>query len=126
MGHLGTALANHQHFIQLGFRLVALFDTNPELIGTMVGTHRVEDAARLFEIVQERMVQIGIIAVPASCAQRVADDLVAAGVRGIWNFAPVKLQVPPAVPFVSEDLSVGLSSLSYYLANGGADGGVSS
>ena len=126
VGHLGTALANHQHFIQLGFRLVALFDTNPAVIGTTVGTHRVEDAARLFEIVRERTVQIGIIAVPASCAQQVADALIAAGVRGIWNFAPVKLQVPPAVPFVSEDLSVGLSSLSYYLANGGTDSNVPS
>ena len=71
----------------------------------------------LAEIVAERSIQIGVIAVPAAHAQHVADQLVAAGISGIWNFAPVKLHVPPSVPFVSEDLSVGLSALSYYLTH---------
>ncbi len=60
---------------------------------------------------------------PAAHAQEVADQLVAAGIRGIWNFAPVKLKVPPSIPFVSEDLSVGLSALSYYLAHTSAEDG---
>ena len=117
MGHLGAALANYQGIARLGFHLVAIFDVNPVVIGTRVGERRVEDIAYLAEIIAERDVQIGVIAVPAAHAQDVADQLVAAGIRGIWNFAPIKLQVPPNVPFVSEDLSVGLSSLSYYLTH---------
>ena len=121
MGHLGAALANYQGIARLGFHLVAIFDVNPVVIGTRVGERRVEDIAYLAEIIAERDVQIGVIAVPAAHAQDVADQLVAAGIRGIWNFAPVKLQVPPNVPFVSEDLSVGLSSLSYYLTHTSAE-----
>ena len=121
MGHLGAALVNYQGIARLGFHLVAIFDVNPVVIGTRVGERRVEDIAYLAEIIAERDVQIGVIAVPAAHAQDVADKLVAAGIRGIWNFAPVKLQVPPNIPFVSEDLSVGLSSLSYYLTHTSAE-----
>lgn len=117
MGHLGAALANYQGIARLGFRIAALFDANPVVIGTRLGERRVEDIVHLGEIVAERGIEIGVIAVPAAHAQEVADRLVAAGIRGIWNFAPVKLQVPPSIPFVSEDLSVGLSSLSYYLTH---------
>ena len=117
MGHLGAALANYQGIARLGFRLAAIFDANPTVIGTRVGERRVEDIADLTEIIAERAIQIGVIAVPAEAAQSIADRLVAAGIRGIWNFAPVKLQVPPGIAFVSEDLSVGLSSLSYYLTH---------
>ncbi|AOH48667.1 redox-sensing transcriptional repressor Rex [Selenomonas sp. oral taxon 920] len=117
MGHLGAALANYQGIARLGFRLAAIFDANPVVIGTRVGERRVEDIAYLAEIIAERAIQIGVIAVPAAAAQGVADRLVDAGIRGIWNFAPVKLQVPPSIAFVSEDLSVGLSSLSYYLTH---------
>ena len=117
MGHLGAALANYQGIARLGFRLAAIFDVNPAVIGTRIGEHRVEDIADLTEIIAERAIQIGVIAVPAEAAQSIADRLVAAGIRGIWNFAPVKLQVPPGIAFVSEDLSVGLSSLSYYLTH---------
>ena len=116
MGHLGAALANYQGIARLGFRLAAIFDANPVVIGTRVGERRVEDIAYLAEIIAERAIQIGVIAVSAA-AQEVADRLVDAGIRGIWNFAPVKLQVPPSIAFVSEDLSVGLSSLSYYLTH---------
>ena len=117
MGHLGAALANYQGIARLGFRLAAIFDANPTVIGTRVGERRVEDIAYLAEIIAERDIRIGVIAVPAEAAQSIADRLVAAGIRGIWNFAPVKLQVPPGIAFVSEDLSVGLSSLSYYLTH---------
>ena len=121
MGHLGAALANYQGIARLGFRLAAIFDANPVVIGTRVGERRVEDITYLAEIIAERDIRIGVIAVPAAAAQGVADNLVAAGIRGIWNFAPVSLQVPSHIPFVSEDLSVGLSALSYYLAHASAE-----
>ncbi|MBQ7496603.1 MAG: redox-sensing transcriptional repressor Rex [Selenomonas sp.] len=115
IGHLGVALANYQNFVALGFNLVALFDQDPHVIGTVVNHVKVEDSKNLRQIVRERNIQIGIIAVPAAFAQGVADELVEAGIQGIWNFAPIKMHVPESVPLVNEDLSIGLSSLSYYL-----------
>ena len=115
IGHLGAALANYQNFLALGFNLVALFDQDPHVIGMVVNHVKVEDSRRIKEIVRERQIHIGIIAVPAAFAQSVADELVEAGVKGIWNFAPIKMQVPETMHIVNEDLSIGLSSLSYYL-----------
>ena len=115
IGHLGAALANYQNFVTLGFNLVALFDQDPNVIGTTVNHVKVEDIASLSHIVKERNIQIGIIAVPAAFAQGVANKLVNAGVRGIWNFAPIKMKVPDSMHIVNEDLSVGLSSLSYHI-----------
>lgn len=115
IGHLGAALANYQNFVALGFNLVALFDQDPRVIGTVVNHVKVEDSSRIKEVVKERCIHIGVIAVPAAFAQSVADELVLAGVQGIWNFAPIKMQVPSSMHIVNEDLSIGLSSLSYYL-----------
>lgn len=115
IGHLGAALANYQNFVSLGFNLVALFDQDPKVIGTVQNHVKVEDVRELAQIVRERRVDIGIIAVPAAFAQEVADQLVTAGVKGIWNFAPIKMQVPDSMHIVNEDLSIGLSRLSYYI-----------
>ena len=115
IGHLGVALANYQNFVTLGFNLVALFDQDPNVIGRTVNHVKVEDVHNLKHIVKERNIQIGIIAVPAAFAQGVADQLVDAGVKGIWNFAPIKMQVPDTMHIVNEDLSIGLSTLSYHI-----------
>lgn len=115
MGHLGWALAHYKNFSSLGFNMVALVDVAPERIGKVVNGIPIDHADRLEEIVRERQVQIAIIAVPAEQAQLMVDRLVAAGVKGIWNFAPRKIEVPRGVSLINEDLSVGLSSLSYYL-----------
>ena len=115
IGHLGAALANYQNFVSLGFNLVALFDQDPKVIGTVQNHVKVEAIDDLSRIVRERGVHIGIIAVPAAFAQDVADKLVAAGVKGIWNFAPIKMQVPETMHIVNEDLSIGLSRLSYHI-----------
>jgi len=115
IGHLGAALSNYQNFVSLGFKLVALFDKNPEVIGKTLNDVKVEDIDDLERIIKERNIHIGIIAVPRMFAQGVADKLVAAGVKGIWNFAPIKIKVPDSMHIVNEDLSVGLSSLSYHI-----------
>lgn len=115
IGHLGAALANFHNFVSLGFNLVALFDEDPDVIGTTVNHVKVEDIKNLKAIVKERNIQIGIIAVPAVFAQGVADKLVDAGVKGIWNFAPIKMKVPETMHIVNEDLSIGLSTLSYHI-----------
>lgn len=115
IGHLGEALANYQNFVSLGFNLVALFDQDPKVIGKTVNHVVVEDIRNMQKVVRERKIQIGIIAVPAAFAQGVADKLVEAGVKGIWNFAPIKMEVPDSMHIINEDLSIGLSSLSYYI-----------
>ena len=115
IGRLGEALANYQNFVSLGFNLVALFDQDPKVIGKTVNHVVVEDIRNMQKVVKERNIQIGIIAVPAAFAQGVADKLVEAGVKGIWNFAPIKMEVPDSMHIINEDLSIGLSSLSYYI-----------
>ena len=116
VGHLGGALANYVNFASLGFSVVALFDSNKKIIGSEVNGIKIHAVSRMKKIVAEKSVDIGVITVPADEAQGVADFLVAAGVKGIWNFAPTKLCVPPTVPLVNEDLSVGLSALSYHMS----------
>lgn len=115
IGHLGVALANHQNFIALGFNLVALFDNDPNIIGKKINHVKVRDIDELPKIAKVLNIDIGVIAVPAQFAQEVADKLIKAKIKGIWNFAPVKMKIPEDVKLVNEDLSVGLSRLSYYI-----------
>lgn len=116
LGHLGWALANYRNFAALGFNLAAAFDVDPGKVGQAINGVEVCHINQLSDIVKARNIQIGVIAVPATQAQEIADKLVTAGIRGIWNFAPVRLNVPDNVRLVSEDLSIGLSSISYYLS----------
>ena len=115
IGHLGVALANYQNFIALGFNLVALFDNDPNIIGKTVNHVKVKSIDELQSCAKNLKIDIGVIAVPAQFAQQVADKLVKANIKGIWNFSPVKMRVPQDVKIVNEDLSVGLSRLSYYI-----------
>jgi redox-sensing transcriptional repressor len=116
VGHLGWALANYQNFSSLGFNLVASFDIDPGKVGAYVNEVPIYPMDKIEEIVTEKNIVIGVITVPAAFAQGVADKLVKSGIRGIWNFAPVKLNIPEEVKLVNEDLSIGLSSISYYLS----------
>jgi redox-sensing transcriptional repressor len=116
VGHLGCALANYRNFDSLGFKLVAMFDTDPNKVGQCIKGVQVSSLDNLKEVMLEKVIHIGIIAVPEMYAQEVADKLVSVGVRGIWNFAPRKIKVPDTVRVINEDLSVGLSSLSFHLA----------
>jgi len=116
VGHLGWALANYRNFSSLGFNLIASFDNDPGKIGAMVNEVPIYAMERLEEVIRELHIVIGVITVPAEFAQSAANRLIEAGVRGIWNFAPVKLNVPDDIKLINEDLSIGLSSLSYYLS----------
>ena len=116
VGHLGGALANYVNFASLGFSVVALLDRDKRIVGNKVNGIEVCDTADMNEVIASTAADIGVITVPAAEAQSVADMLVAAGVKGIWNFAPIKLSVPHTVPLVNEDLSVGLSALSYHMS----------
>lgn len=116
IGHLGWALVNYRNFQSLGFNLVAMFDKSPNRVGQCLNGVAIDHVDHMNEVIKERNVHIGIITVPQEFAQEVADQLVAAGVRGLWNFAPRKINVPNNIQIVNEDLSVGLTSISYHLA----------
>ena len=115
IGHLGWALANYRNFASMGFHLAALFDQNPALVGQVISGVEVGSVSEMETVIADRNIQIGVITVPAAEAQTIADRMVAAGVHGIWNFAPVRIRVPDSVQLVREDLSVGLTTLSYHL-----------
>ncbi|MCX7779496.1 MAG: redox-sensing transcriptional repressor Rex [Negativicutes bacterium] len=116
VGHLGWALANYQNFSSLGFNLAATFDVDPGIVGARVNDVPIYHLDEMERVIPEKHIVIGVITVPAEFAQQVANRLIKAGIRGIWNFAPIKLNVPDDVKLVNEDLSIGLSSISYYLS----------
>ena len=117
-GHLGQAIAGSSIFADHGFRVVALFDTDPAKIGTAVGENlTVRSAADLALVVQEEEIVVGVIAVPTDAAQQVADELVQAGVRIIFNYSEALLQVPPEVTVHASSPAVDLLyALYFYLA----------
>ena len=116
IGHLGGALANYKNFESMGFLLKALFDKDKRIIGSTVNDIKISDIKNLKTVVSKRMIDIGVITVPAMEAQKVANKLVEAGIKGIWNFAPTKIILPKEIPLVNEDLSMSLSTLSYRLS----------
>ena len=124
IGNLGRALANYRGFGARGFRVVALIDADPGLVGVQVGDQSVEPIEDLERIVKERQIAIGILATPAAVAQDVADQLVAAGVRSILNFAPAVLSVPEGVSLRKVDLAIELQILSFYQLRRGLPAGV--
>ncbi|HEX5096585.1 MAG TPA: redox-sensing transcriptional repressor Rex, partial [Acidimicrobiia bacterium] len=114
IGNLGRALANYRGFGARGFRVVALVDADPDLVGGEVGELAIEAMDDLDQIVADRQIAIGILATPAGVAQEVADRLVNAGVRSILNFAPAVLNVPEGVSMRKVDLAIELQILSFY------------
>ena len=114
-GRLGGAIASYMAFGDYGLNIVAMFDADPNRVGLMIGSHVVQPADQLERIVGEHEVLLGILAVPADAAQGLADRLVQAGVKAIWNFAPTAVTVREGVVIRHEHLSVGLAELSYHL-----------
>lgn len=111
-GHLGSALIAYQGFAKYGLDIMAAFDNNPLKIGTMVGDKNIYSLDSLEEVCQKQSVEIGIITVPAEAAQEVCDRLVNLGVRAIWNFAPIKLDVKENVIVQNENMASSLAVLS--------------
>jgi redox-sensing transcriptional repressor len=112
-GNLGRALSAYHGFDAKGFRLVAVFDNDSAKVGQQHGDFSVQPMSQLREVVAKLNIRLGIIAVPADVAQEVADQLIAAGIRGLLNFAPVSLHVPADVAINAVDLAVQLEQLSF-------------
>jgi redox-sensing transcriptional repressor len=116
-GNLGQAIASSDIFADHGFRIVAIFDSDPEVVGKEFGGVPVRALADLPQVVREDEVVVGVLAVPAQAAQQVADQLVEAGVKIIFNYSEQLLQVPPEVTVHTSSPAVDLLyALYFYLA----------
>ena len=115
VGNLGQAITNYTYYYKIGFNIMGLFDVNPKIIGNWINDVEVMDYANLEEYVRKEKIDMGIICVNRENAQEVADKLVAGGVKGIWNFAPVDLVTPPNVALESVHLSDSLHALSFMI-----------
>jgi len=114
-GNLGRALANYGGFASRGFRIAAVLDVDPAVVGTEVAAGLVVgNAEAIEEVVARHSVSIGVIATPANAAQDVCDRLVGAGVTSILSFAPVTLTVPAGVDVRKVELSIELQILAFH------------
>lgn len=114
-GDIGSALANYSGFSERGFRIAMIFDNSPALIGSQQGGFVVKDSATIKDEIRAKDIKVAMIAVPATHAQGVADQLVDAGIKAILNYAPVNLSVPPDVKVQHIDPSIHLQRMTFYL-----------
>lgn len=111
-GHLGVALSRYEGFASYGLRIVAVFDKDPEKFGRPIGKTVVYPMDELKDYVKKRAINIAVITVPADAAQEVADTLVDAGIKAIWNFAPKDLRLPETIVLQRTDLATSFAVLS--------------
>ena len=114
-GNIGQAVANYTRFEKFGFDLNGIFDVNPKLIGMKMKDIEISDIDTMDEFLKNNKTDIGIICVPHTVAQKVADTLVVNGVKGIWNFAPIDIQVPETVSIENVHLCESLLTLVYLM-----------
>jgi len=114
-GNIGSALLNYSGFKKKGFKVVGIFDNSPEIIGSKQNDVVVKDISELEEVVTREKVDIAILAIPAIPAQEITDKLVACGIKGIWNFAPIDLKLPRNVVLENVHLDGSLLTLTYYM-----------
>ncbi|WCK56776.1 redox-sensing transcriptional repressor Rex [Aneurinibacillus sp. Ricciae_BoGa-3] len=114
-GHLGHAISNYNAYLKDNMRIVSILDTDPAKIGKVTAGIEICELASLPQVVKEKNIRVGIIAVPAAAAQSVADALTHAGISAILNFAPINIRVPDGVRVHDADVTMELHSLAYYL-----------
>ena len=115
VGHLGTAIVQYSGFANYGLRIRAVFDADPVKIGTHIQGRVIQDISNAPQYIQENGVKIGILTLPAPGAQEATDLLVNSGIKAIWNFAPINLNVPEDVIIKNENLAFGLAILKHRL-----------
>jgi redox-sensing transcriptional repressor len=115
MGNLGSALARYLGFNTGSFQVVGGVDRDPGKVGRDLGSFSVRHKRELAEVVAETGAEIGVLAVPAEGAQENYDALVAAGVKGVINFSPVRIKAVPGVPLKDVDLRIDLEELAFFL-----------
>lgn len=118
VGSLGRALLGYSGFEEQNLSISAAFDSSTALLGLSFHGVKVRPMAELSRLNRRLKIKIGILTVPASAAQHCADELIAAGIRGIWNFSPIQLVVPKGVIVQNVDLAQSLAVLSHQIATG--------
>ena len=113
-GHLGTAIATSDIFADHGFRVVAIFDIDDERVGTRIGPLAVRHNSELRSVVEEQDIVVAVLAVPSPAAQKLAGELVDAGVKIIFNYSDALLQVPPEVTVHTSSPAVDLLYALYF------------
>jgi len=113
-GRLGQAIASSSIFAEHGINIAAVFDTDPEKVGVTVGNHPVSEYNRLNDIVREKNIIVGVIAVPPDNAQQVADDLVESDVKILFNYSEALLDVPSDVAVHTSNPAVELLYALYF------------
>jgi redox-sensing transcriptional repressor len=116
VGNLGSALLGYQGFREYGLNIIAAFDSDPGKVGAEICGTKVLHVNKLANMIERMGIKIGILTVPAGSAQELADIMVKAGIRAIWNFSPVKITVPAHVIVQHENLASSLVVLSKKLA----------
>lgn len=111
MGRLGSAIASYEGFGPYGMRIVAVFDADPDKIGRFAGGLRILPLEQLEDVLSIFQIRLAVLTVPPDDAQEIAIRLVRAGVQALWNFAPVKLDVPEEVVVRNEHIAAGLAHL---------------
>ena len=114
-GNMGHAITNFRGFENSGFRVVALFDKSTEMVGTLFRGIEVLSIDTLEEYINEHRVDIGAICTPREGTQEIADKLISCNIKGIWNFAPVDLDVPEDIVIENVHLNESLFTLSYLI-----------
>lgn len=115
-GNLGQALANYMNFEKRGFIITGIFDINPSLVGKKVRNIPIQPMENMSGFIQENDIDIAVLTIPKTGAVKVAEQLVECGIRGIWNFAHVDLEVPDNVLVENVHLSDSLMKLSYQIS----------
>ncbi|HZJ82504.1 MAG TPA: redox-sensing transcriptional repressor Rex [Clostridia bacterium] len=112
-GNLGRALANYIGFEREGFKIKAMFDANPELIGKKIGETEILAVSTMGDFIADNNIKVGMISVPKYEAQDIADQMVERGIKSIWNFAPIDVEIPDSVAIENVHLSDSLYTLSF-------------
>ena len=114
-GNLGQAIANYAGFRKAGFEIKALFDANPRMIGLKIREFEVLDSDTLEDFIKNNNIDIAVLCIPKNGAQEVINRVVKAGIKGVWNFAPLDLEVPKGVIVENVNLTESLFTLSYLM-----------
>ncbi len=114
-GHLGGALLAYSGFARYGLQIVAAFDNDKRRIGGKVAGCAVRSARAIKPFIRSRKIRLAILTTPVEVSQKLADRLISAGVKAIWNFTPTHLTVPAGVLVRNEHISMGLSEITYHL-----------
>ena len=117
VGNIGSALVSYKEFARQGFNILKLFDNDQRKIGSNHKGTIISDVRNMEKELREAQIEIAIVAVPASVAQYVVDDIVNAGIKAILNFAPKNLKVPGDVYLRNENMAMELEYLSFTLGN---------